>query len=109
MDKDNPRATQPYKLSKAELKYMPNSNIHAERVLAKFSHLAVVAKFRNKKFTAKSIHNIILFQSPKSVVDSIKKKIYKVLNDKEKIWNVDQKTLQNERIPRKKKQTERGR
>ena len=103
MDKDNPRATQPYKLSKAELKYMPNSNIHAERVLAKFSHLAVVAKFRNKKFTAKSIHNIILFQSPESVVDSIKKKNYKVLNNKEKIWNVDQKTLQNERIPRKKK------
>ena len=42
MDKDNPRATKPYKLSKTELKYMSNNNIHAERDLAKFSHLAVV-------------------------------------------------------------------
>ena len=74
MDKDNQRATKPYKLSKTELKYMSNNNIHAERDRGKFSHLAVVAKFRNKKFTAKIIHNIILFQSPKSVVDSINKK-----------------------------------
>ena len=74
MDKDNQRATKPYKLSKTELKYMSNNNNHAERDLAKFSHLAVVAKFRNKKLTAKIIHNIILFQSPKSVVDSINKK-----------------------------------
>ena len=72
---------------------MPTNNINAERDLAKFSHLAVVAKFRNEQFTAKGIrYDIVLFQSSQSVVDSITKKINKVLNNKEKTWNVDQKT-----------------
>ena len=102
MDEENPRATQLYKLSKAELKDVPTNNINAERDLAKFSHLAVVAKFRNKQLTAKGIYNdIVLFQSSQSVVDSITKKINKVLNNREKNWNVDQKTLQKERIQRK--------
>ena len=79
MDEENPRATQLYKLSKAELKDVPTNNINAERDLAKFSHLAVVAKFRNKQLTAKGIYNdIVLFQSSQSVVDSITKKINKV-------------------------------
>ena len=103
IDEEDPRATQLYKLSKAELKDMPTNNINAERNLAKFSHLVVVGKFRNKQFTAESIRNdIVLFQSSQSVVDSITKKITKkVLNNREKNWNVDQKTLQKERIQRK--------
>ena len=65
---------------------MPTKNINAKKHLGKFSHLAVVAKFRNKIFTAKGIHNdIVLFQSSQSVVDSITKKINKVLNDREKL------------------------
>ena len=64
MDEEDPRATQLYKLSKAELKDMPTNNINAERDLAKFNHPAVVAKFRNWKITVKCIHNdIVLFQS----------------------------------------------
>ena len=47
MDEEDPRATQLFKLSKAELKDMPTNNINAERDLAKFSHPAVVAKSRN--------------------------------------------------------------
>jgi hypothetical protein len=50
-----PRATQLHLLSEQELVKMPTHNIDAERELAKFSHLAVVAKFRNKKFSAKGI------------------------------------------------------
>ena len=81
---------------------MPTNNINAERDLTKFSHLTVLAKFRNKKFTAKGICNdIVLFQSFQSVVDSITKKTNKVLNDREKNWKVDQKTLQKEKIQQK--------
>ena len=40
----------------------------------------------------------VLFQSSQSVVDSITKKINKVLNNREKNWNVDQRTLQKERF-----------
>ena len=102
MDEEDPRATQLYKLSTAELKDMPTNNINNEKDLAKFSHLAVVAKFRNKQFIGKGIRNdIVLFQSSQLVVDSITKKINKVLNNREKNWNVDQKTLQKERILRK--------
>ena len=102
MDEEDPRAMQFYKLSKAELKDMPTNNINAERDLAKFSHLAVVAKFRIKQFTARGIHNdIVLFQSAQLIVDSVTKKINKVLNNRKKKWNVDQKTLQKERIQRK--------
>ena len=60
MDEEDPRATQLYKFSKAELKDMPTNNINAEGDLAKFSQLAVVAKFRNKQFTAKGICNDIV-------------------------------------------------
>ena len=45
--KGDPRATKLNKLDKEELKDMPTNNICAERDLAKLSHLAVVAKFRN--------------------------------------------------------------
>ena len=48
MDKQNPRATQLYKLSKADLKDMPSNNINTERGRGKFSHFAIEAKFRNK-------------------------------------------------------------
>ena len=58
----------------AELRDMPTNNINAERDLPKCSHLAVVAKFRKNQCIAKGICNdIVLFQSPQSVVDSITK------------------------------------
>ena len=70
-DMGDPRTTQLYKLSQAELKDMPTNNINADRDLAKFSHLKSVAKFRNKHFTAKGICNgIVSFHSSHSVADS---------------------------------------
>ena len=75
MNEEDPRATQHYKLSKAELKDMQTNNINANKDLAKFSHLAVVAKFKSKKFTAEGIRSdIVLFQASQSAVDSITKK-----------------------------------
>ena len=102
MDEEDPRATQLYKFSKAELKDMPTNNINAEGDLAKFSQLAVVAKFRNKQFTAKGICNdIVWYQSSQSVVDSITKKINKVSNNREKNWNVDQETCKKKEFKEK--------
>ena len=101
-DEVNPRATELYKLNENELKDMPTNNINAERDLAKFSHLAVVAKFRNKNFTAKGIRNdIVLLQSSQSTVDSLTTKIHKVLTDREHYWSIEQKQLQKLRIERK--------
>ena len=74
------------------------------RDFAKFSHLAVVAKFISKKFTAKGIHNIVLFQSSQSVVESVTKKINEVLLNSEQKWNDQQKILQKERVQRKMKE-----
>ena len=43
---------------------MQTNNINANKDLAKFSHLAVVAKFKSKKFTAEGIRSdIVLFQA----------------------------------------------
>ena len=65
------RATDLTKLTKAELEDLPTNNLAAERDLAKFSNLAVVAKFRNKRFMARSIRtDMVLYQSDQSRVDS---------------------------------------
>ena len=49
MDEEDPRATQLYKFTKAELKDMPTNNKNVTKDVAKFYHLAVAARFRNKK------------------------------------------------------------
>ena len=87
---------------------MPNNNINAERDLSKCSHLAVGAKFRNKQFTAKGILNdIVLFQSSQSQVDSITKKINKVLNNREKIeWRSED--LAKRKNSKKNERTQKG-
>ena len=54
-DKALPRATQLQLFPEQELAKMPTHNIDTERDLAKFSHLAVVAMFHNKNFSAKGI------------------------------------------------------
>ena len=49
MDEEDPRATQLYKFTKAELKDMPTNNKNVTKDVAKFYHLAVAARFRNEK------------------------------------------------------------
>ena len=58
------RASQLLLLSKDNLTDLPTNNLDAERHLSVFSRKAPVAKFCNKKFTAKGIRNdMTLFQS----------------------------------------------
>ena len=72
---EKPRATELYMMSQQELDYLPTNNLDCERDLAKFSHLAHVAKFRNKKFKAKGIRT--LYQAQQTVVEKITHKILK--------------------------------
>ena len=90
------RATDLTKLTKAELKDLPTNNLAAQRDLAKFSNLA---KFRNKRFKARSIRtDMVLYQSDQSRVDHLTKKIYKALCKREDDWTESQRHLQKGKI-----------
>ena len=97
-----PRATQLDLLPEQELAKMPTHNIDAERDLAKFSHLAVVAKFRNKKFSAKGIRtDMTLYQSDVQTVNRITIAIKSILAKREASWTASQRVLLRERLQRK--------
>ena len=74
------RATELYKRSLAELKDFPTNNLDCERDLAKFSHLAYVAKFRNKSFKAKGIRtDMTLYQAQQTNICTLTRKIQSML------------------------------
>ena len=52
-----PRATELHLLTNEELAGLPTNNLESERHLAGFGKHAAVAKYRNKRFTAKGIRN----------------------------------------------------
>ena len=54
---ETPRATQLHLLPPDECAGLPTNNIDGERHLAVFGKRPPVAKFKNKKFTAKLIRN----------------------------------------------------
>lgn len=77
-------------------------NLYCERLLGIFSHRAVVAKFRNRTFTAQGIRDdVVLAKSDTTVVESTTRKINIILNIKEKNWTKEQKKLQSLRIQKK--------
>ena len=62
-DGEKPCATELHKMTQEELENFPTNN-RCERDLAKFSHLAHVAKFRNKTFQAEGIRtDMTLYQA----------------------------------------------
>lgn len=100
------RATQLDKLTPDELRGLPTNNLDTERDLSKFSRLAEVAKFRNNKFKGKGIRNdMTLFQSKIGKVQTIARRVTKVLENREKVWNDNQKQLLVERIKQKLEKT----
>ena len=106
------RATQLHLLTKEELEYLPTNNLDAERNLCVFGKRAPVAKFRNKKFTAKAIRNdCTLYQSQTFSCTPTRgfNSIVMLLNDMEKEWVGEQKQLQVmkilEKIEKGKKQS----
>ena len=65
-----------------------------KRDFSKFSRLSEVARFRNRKFSAKGIQNdMTLFKFKKGEVQNIVRKVANVLNTREKQWNEKQKEL----------------
>ena len=96
-----PRATQLYLLSPEDRAGLLAHNLDAERHLSVFGKRAPVAKFRNKKFTAKGIRNdVTLFQSETFKNEQSKGfiAIVKLLNNMEKDWVDKQKEFHKLKI-----------
>ena len=66
-------------------------------MLATFSHHVVdVSKFKNSNFLAKDIKdNIVLYQVNQSTVLSITKTVQKSLSQRDNLWTLTQKRLEN--------------
>ena len=85
-----------HKLQIEELKSVLTNNITLERLLATFSHHAEVSKFRNRNFSAKDIKdNTVLHQASQSTVLSITKTVQKLLSQRDTLWTLAQKPLEN--------------
>ena len=72
------------------LKGLPTNNLDTERDFSICSRLSEVARFRNRKFSAKGIrmrNGMTLFKSKKGEEQNIIKKVANVLNTREKQWN----------------------
>ena len=77
-------------------------NLSCERLLGTFGHRSVVAKYRNKFFTAQGIRDdLVLVKSTQTSVQSMTRKINKILKSKETEWTMEQKKLQSLRIQKK--------
>ena len=99
-----PRATQLHLLAPEERADLPTNNLDAERHLSVFGKRAPVAKYRNKKFTAKGIRNdVTLFQSKTFKNEQSKgfTSIVRLLNDMEKDWVDEQKQFLQLKIQEK--------
>ena len=104
-----PRATQIHLLTKEERHGLPSHNLDAERHLSVFGKRAPVAKFRNKKFTAKGIRNdVTLFQSDTFDNEFNRgfMKVVKLLNEMESNWMNSQKEFHKSKILEKIKKGE---
>ena len=95
------RATKLHLLTPDERCNLPTNNLDSERNLTVFGKRAPLAKFRNKKFTAKGIRNdCTLHKSDTFHNVQIKgfNTIVKLLNNMEKEWTDEQKTLHRNKI-----------
>ena len=81
----------------------PTNNLESEKHLAGFGNRAALAKFRNKRFTAKGIRNdcallvsVFFFFQTKNEKKFFK--FVKFLNDMEQSWVAEQKKLKLKQI-----------
>ena len=86
----------------SELTGLPTNNLDTERDFSKFNRLSEVARFRNRKFSAKGTRNgMTLFKSKKGEAQNIIRKAVNVLKIREKQRNEKQKELSAIRIKEK--------
>ena len=94
--KNPPRAAQLHLLSSEELAGLPTNNLESERHLAGFGRRAVVAKYRNKRFSAKGIRNYCTLLASEVFKKQTVKRfdgVVKLLNEMEKNWVIEQKDM----------------
>ena len=93
-DSESLRATQLNKLTANEFTGLPTNNLDTKCDFSKFSRLSEVARFGNRKFSAKGIQNdMTLFKFKKGEAQNIVRKVANVSNTREKQWNEKQKEL----------------
>ena len=98
------RATELHLLTNEELAGQPTDNLEYERHLAGFGKRAAVAKFRNKRFTAKGIRNdctLLISDSFQTKNEKKFNKVVKFLNEMELKWVAEQKKLKLKQIKEK--------
>ena len=97
---ETPRVTQLDLLPPDKHAGLPTNNIDAERHLAVFGKRAPVPKFKNKKFNAKGIRNVTLFQSGTFKKEQSKgfSSIVRLLNNMEQDWTEKQKQFHEIKI-----------
>ena len=89
--KSSNRATNILKLTNKQCQGLPTGNLKGERHLPLFNKHAEVANCRNRKFTAKSIRNIVmLYRKVQNTVDPAMKIITKLLDERENQWTTNQ-------------------
>lgn len=94
------RATDLSTLTTEQLHELPSNNCINERDLAKFDREAYVSKCRNRRFKGKNIrNNMVLYKAKKCQrIDRISKQIAKMLAEREKEWDAEQKKKHNEKL-----------
>ena len=98
------RATELHLLTNEELAGLPTNNLECERHLAGFGKRAAVAKFRNKRFTAKGIRNdctLLISDAFETKNEKKFNKVVKFLNEMELKWVAEQKKLKLKQIKEK--------
>ena len=104
IDEDKLRATSIKNLSSEERKNLPTENLVCERNLAAFGNLAAEsAKHSNKKFTGKRIRDDLMFtkhekECTKAFNPIPSRHVFKILDEMEKDWTEEQKTVKRNRI-----------
>ena len=81
-------------LTNEELAGLPTNNLECERHLARLRKRAAVAKFRNKRFTAKGIRNdctLLISDAFQTKNEKKFNKVVKFLNEMEQRWVAKQK------------------
>ena len=99
-----PGATELHLLTNEELAGLPTNNLECERHLAGFGKRAAVAKFRNKRFTAKGTSNyctLLISNSFQTKNEKKFNKVVKFLNEMELKWVAEQKKIKAQANKRK--------
>ena len=99
---ENPRATQLHHLPLETVAKFPTHNVQSEKQLSVFSHRAVAAKYGGRNYNAQGVRdNMTLYGAQGGVISSNVVRISKILSERSKDWDAEQKEQNHKRIEEK--------